>query len=1197
MPELGTNTGSAKYAVNPSTGEVMRNDGSGWAKVKSAKNPSTGEIMINEGAGWGAVPKASPALRSSVPSMPAYGAQARATLDRGEQLSPDMIGKLSQTNFQPLTPEQQITAESPQRIGQINEFDAGRAREDSLSRLPDSNADEHAMMLMNGATIGNGPRMYAAAKTVGDVAGYPLIKGKQALLGGDGYSNFEARGISGTMQRHLEDGRTIQARAREERPGMSLAEEVVPSVLNGKSALEALTKGVKNKYLAGAMIGGPLTGLYMGSQNESGDIGEVARDAAIGTGIGVVATPAVMAGGSGLAAVARPPARAAIGAGAKMVDVIGNLFGKDAGATLAHNERVAVEAVKRSMKRSNMTFDEIMAAVKEFEGKPAVLAEVIGQDAVNALSALTRKQGSTPQKAQGLIEERFAGFGGRAQDDLQQATGIDPDGVSGYVKGERAAREQAAAPLYTGVFDAFQSIESPALKKMAETSDLLKGAMNTAKSRLTNEAAAAGKAPEEMSQLQFWDLVKRKLDDDFIAAKAKEGGAEAARQVEIIRKPVVEMLDSLTGGQYAAARQAGGEGPRLDQAFKLGNKALKTTRTATKDIQAGVNALNPQDVQAARAGMVDDISTRIDQGTLKSQRFRVKDNQGKVKAVMGEEGGGQFLSKMEAEAKLAEIGARWAPRLNSITGTVAENGGPQVAEDVAKIGFAALRGNLREMVYAASGLMRRRGFNQQQMDAMGELLLSNPEAGLRRLGVLPAKGNVGKTAAPTGNALSQSAPQSNPVPATNPVSSAGPVRGAGLTALRGDAGNALAGGVVGGAMPADNNQDRARNIMIGAGGAGLAGRVGPRIGNRLAGTRNPKLKDVNKGRDAYTFDLGETKADVLFDKPEYPNKRLGKLGDSVEVNMEISMNAGESLPLPQVKQLFEKTFAAVEDHAVRYNRPVYNFAGHEIGHDKLYENSMRRLGVPTGYVGVKGKPSGPGGIVTDLEDNFYIVRKDVFEGLPQSIKSQLSVIAKGRDKAASPVRGAGFAGKPPKIKSDIPLGTPPKGKAKLPKSLDEMMAEPVPMQGIAKATGHSSTIGKVNKSAAENMMREGKTAAEVHKKTGLVPLEINGKRILLSVEGGADSADEVIAGFYAARALPRNQQEKWVQELVDEFDPLILDKPLKPKGPVRGAGVLAIGGAGAVAMHDGKNGNTLPPRNEQGQFKKQPDKLRIGAGR
>ena len=178
----------------------------------------------------------------------------------------------------------------------------------------------------------------------------------------------------------------------------------------------------------------------------------------------------------------------------------------------------------------------------------------------------------------------------------------------------------------------------------------------------------------------------------------------------------------------------------------------------------------------------------------------------------------------------------------------------------------------------------------------------------------------------------------------------------------------------------------------------------------------------------------------------------------------------------------------------------------------------------------------------------------------------------------------------PKIQSDVPLGTPAKGKTKLPKSLDEMMAEPVPMQGIAKATGHSSTIGKVAKREAEDMMRAGKTATEIHKKTGLVPIEIGGKRVLINVEGGA-SVDEVLTAFYAGKALPRNEQPKWVQELIDDFDPLVLKDGKKPlvldrplKGPVRGAGLLAIGGAGAVAAGQGPG----QPRNDKGQFTKAP---------
>ena len=44
-----------RYAVNDETGEVMKNDGSGWTRVRSAKNDD-GQILINEDGGWQSLP-------------------------------------------------------------------------------------------------------------------------------------------------------------------------------------------------------------------------------------------------------------------------------------------------------------------------------------------------------------------------------------------------------------------------------------------------------------------------------------------------------------------------------------------------------------------------------------------------------------------------------------------------------------------------------------------------------------------------------------------------------------------------------------------------------------------------------------------------------------------------------------------------------------------------------------------------------------------------------------------------------------------------------------------------------------------------------------------------------------------------------------------------------------------------------------
>ena len=101
-------------------------------------------------------------------------------------------------------------------------------------------------------------------------------------------------------------------------------------------------------------------------------------------------------------------------------------------------------------------------------------------------------------------------------------------------------------------------------------------------------------------------------------------------------------------------------------------------------------------------------------------------------------------------------------------------------------------------------------------------------------------------------------------------------KSSGVAALRGDASNALAGGAVGAAAPADNNRDRARNALIGATGAAVGARAFPGVRGASAGIsgKPPKIKpDIPLGtRSRVRKPLPDVTADTVE-----PNRRLVKV--------------------------------------------------------------------------------------------------------------------------------------------------------------------------------------------------------------------------------------------------------------------------------------------------------------------------------
>ena len=229
---------------------------------------------------------------------------------------------------------------------------------------------------------------------------------------------------------------------------------------------------------------------------------------------------------------------------------------------------------------------------------------------------------------------------------------------------------------------------------------------------------------------------------------------------------MTDEFDRLTDGAYAAAREAGGEAPRLRAAAVAGHKALgaRNARETAKTVAATL----PQDMAGFRAGVVDDLGTRIERGMVPG-RVRLPDVANKLRAALGDEPANRIISRLDAEANLAESGANWAPRMKSPTGTVMESGPSAFGDDLVNAGMNLATGNKLGLLRQAINFMRQRGFSQRQIDAIGDLLLSSPEEGLRRLQVIKPEGPPAGLAAPVAGGAPPVPPAGGTPPATPPA--------------------------------------------------------------------------------------------------------------------------------------------------------------------------------------------------------------------------------------------------------------------------------------------------------------------------------------------------------------------------------------------------------------------------------------------
>jgi hypothetical protein len=1142
MDEGGPASIGAKYAVNPQTGQVVRDDGSGWKPVSSARNKQTGQIVIDDGSGWKQLVRSADggwSLAGGAPTNPQASQaarSARAAIGAGLPVEQNDLANLTRPNIQPLTPAQQAYASTPQARLERQQFEDQRRGEIEQARVPDSDFKERSIMLMNGPSLGNGPRLAAGSATLGALLATPFVEG----------DIIDTEGVGGAAEKFLEDARVHQRRAREERPGESLGLEVIPAFFQGKSLLDMagkhlLKKGTALNNTARVMGTGAVSGAtYMGSQNESGTAQGVLQDAGAGALFG--------AGGGLLFKGAEAPARIAYRSAktglAGISDALSAALGRKGTARDDVAEQVAIAAVNRSADRAGLTMEQMLELVKKYEGKPAVLAEVIGQDAINALTALTRTLGKTSQKAQDIIEERSFGWYDRAKGDIEEATGIAPGQVDQIVEEGMEAGREKARPFYEELYGKFKTPKSfpESLKRVNRLlrSPGMERHKALAEKAIRNAAAKRSLPLSKMSKMEYFDLIKQSLDDAIDAAVAKGENrtrvGESVRDLVELKDEFVKELDRLTGGAYAAAREAGGEAPRLRKAAADGQKAFgaRNPRVVEKTVQDTTEEALP----ALRAGMVDDLSTRIDKGSLIPGRFRRPDVAGKVRAVFGEDAGGKILEKMDAEATLRETGARWAPRLNSVTGTVMESGPTQMGDDLMNAGMNLMTGNKLGLLRQAINFARQRGFSQRQLDSIGDLLLSDPAEGLKRLGRMRPEGSP-----PAGvNALAKGAETSvEQAPAPQGVNAL-PAKTKQSVAMLPSVGGPNVGMITGGIsgslfpLPIDEDDTQAERWAK-RGGLILAGSMMGRHMGKVRARLKDDLSKVHVFGDAPPAGaLPKTQAGTSGLRPETAQQKDAIMG---LLHMPQQQRAIFNTIEQQTGKIADKDVPAViemiETAAARGEAPE---AIVRSGVDMMKSRGASGMGFVGGGDAANAVAGGlVGGLHPDIDQDGTVTMQERLTGVGAGmIGAPLAGrLLPGRAGAAS----AGVGGKPPKrpkIRKDVPVATKkrtdmPSLKGSIQKALDGASG-----MGAARATGDPRVVRTQAQNEAAEMLAAGARPADVHRRTGMVAIDTG--------EGSAfvyapkNSIQEVQAAFWQEMAKPYSARQKWAQAAVGRTPPV-----------------------------------------------------------
>jgi hypothetical protein len=408
------------------------------------------------------------------------------------------------------------------------------------------------------------------------------------------------------------------------------------------------------------------------------------------------------------------------------------------------DERVAAKAVRNALASGGIrSQDEAAAAfTSRFGDKPASIADLT-QEGVSTAAGLSRRAGATGEAARARGEDLLGSRAGRLERDIAQANPkLNPATITGDVDRMVALAQQQATPAYNALRQSYPlgSLSSPRLDQLSEIGSLGSSLKAVDDYRATT-AATEGRV---VGDFEYWDLVKRDLDakeQQLINSGATMDDIRL-RKLEDTRNALVQELDTLVP-DYSAARQLGGEAPKMRDAMRQGERVLGQYQTA-EEVARMVSGITGQQLNALQAGVIRSMVKKTEGATGAMASLMSTGSRRKLSEVFGPEAADALQARFAADAAIVQNATRMNPNVGSVTSQAQMGEGgilPMAAE--------AIRA-FRSPIEATLAAMSKGGaYSQAQRDLMGQMLLegATPE-NLARIYKVPKKSRRGPPTTP-----------------------------------------------------------------------------------------------------------------------------------------------------------------------------------------------------------------------------------------------------------------------------------------------------------------------------------------------------------------------------------------------------------------------------------------------------------------
>lgn len=514
-------------------------------------------------------------------------------------------------------------------------------------------------------------RSVAAAprKVVEGLAGLPGAAQSGVHAGMDWLTGTQTPGIENTpgVPNLLPTPQAIQAQTSK-----ALGPSYQPQTTPGKFA-GAATEGV-----TGAMMGpgGLMAKVLMGTGSGLGS--EAAGEQFHGSPYEPVARLAGgVAGGMGTIAAGKGVEAARNYSAAKSTGAeIGNILGTDP------IKAGAVRRVGQSAADDGLTVQGARDAQAALGHDEAMVMD-LGRQLQGRAEQMSVQPGKAQNTVLDAVEGRTGEFGSeasrRAKDTLDTHLGPSQDVVA--LKDRiHGIVQQHATPAYEKVMGAYPVVQVP---DTITNRPVIAHAMKNAETLARNygeQISAPGVTA--VPSLKYWDYVKKDLDrringmmrtgvDDISSAeKADLGGLLNAK------KALVQHLDTVTNGEYAAARKIASTKPELDEAMDFG-RSIFSSKLLPEEVSAHIADLSLPAQAMAQIGARREIERAIGQVRNEGAKARAfldtNNNLQKIESLFGPDAARAIEARVAAENTF-----------QSATETIARNSRTAVRTELAK---------------------------------------------------------------------------------------------------------------------------------------------------------------------------------------------------------------------------------------------------------------------------------------------------------------------------------------------------------------------------------------------------------------------------------------------------------------------------------------------------------------------------------